>query len=112
MEDVLFGTWKSKATRLDMAINPALHPHSKRTWGKPGKRRFLAIGADIPYKGLDLIADLARCGGFHLGYFGSAPRERFTHVPQFTYYGGVDFTPNAQAQITSEYDVFLSLARG
>lgn len=112
MHEGLYGDWKSKATRLDMAINPALHPHSKKTWGKPGKRRVLAIGADVYYKGLDMIADLARCGGFHLGYYGAAPYSRFMHVPQFAYYGGADFTPQVQAQITSEYDFFISLARG
>src|SRR5712671_1813667 len=32
MSDGLYGDWKDKATRLDMAINPALHPHSKVTW--------------------------------------------------------------------------------
>lgn len=106
-----FAEWEAKTTRLDMAINPALHPHSKRTWGKQGKRRVLAIGSDIPVKGLDLIADLARSGGWHLGYYGSAPYERFAHVPQFTHYGGVDFTPDVQARVTSEYDFFISLAR-
>lgn len=108
----LYGDWKDKATRIDMAINPALHPHSKTTWGKPGKRRVLAIGADIHYKGLDMIADFACCGGFHLGYFGSAPYERFAHVPQFKHYGGADFTPELQKHLTSEYDFFISLARG
>jgi hypothetical protein len=112
MEDGLYGDWKEKATRLDMAINPALHPHSKTHWNAPGKRRVLAIGADIPYKGLDMIADFARCGGFHVGYFGSAPYERFAHVPQFKHYGGADFTPELQRYLTDEYDFFVSLARG
>jgi hypothetical protein len=112
MSDGLYGDWKEKSTRLDMAINPALHPHSKVTWGKPGKRKALAIGADIHYKGLDMIADLARCAGFHLGYYGSAPYQKFIHVPQFSHYGGVDFTPDVQAQISNEYDFFISLARG
>ena len=113
MDEGLYGDWKSKATRLDMAINPALHPHSKTRWNPPGKRRALAIGADIPYKGLDLVADFARCGGFHLGYFlGSAPRERFANVPQFIHYGGADFTPELQKHLTDEYDFFISLARG
>lgn len=112
MNEGLYGDWKSKSTRLDMAVDSSLHPHSKRTWGAPGKRRFLAIGADIHYKGLDMIADLARCGGFHLGYFGSAPHERFAHVPQFYHHGGRDFTPDVQATIASEYDFFISLARG
>lgn len=112
MHEGLYGDWKAKSTRLDMAINSTLHPHSKRHWNKPGQRKFLSIGADIPYKGLDLIADLARVAGVHLGYFGSAPRERFAHVPQFAHYGSRDFTPELQAEISNEYDVFVSLARG
>lgn len=112
MADGLYGDWKDKATRLDMAINPAMHPHSKVKWNAPGKRRVLAVGADTHYKGLDMIADLARCSGFHLGYFGNAPYERFAHVPQFKHYGGADFTPELQRHLTSEYDFFISLARG
>lgn len=112
MHEGLYGDWKTKSTRLDMAIDSSLHPHSKMTWNRPGKRRVLAIGADIPYKGLDMIADFARCGGFHLGYFGSAPYERFAHVPQFKHYGGADFTPELQKHLTEEYDFFVSLARG
>lgn len=112
MHDGLYGDWKAKATRLDMAINPALHPHSKTRWNAPGKRRVLAIGTDIPYKGLDMIADLAQKGGFHLGYFGSADPAKFRHVPQFMYYGGADFTPAVQAAIARDYDCFISLAYG
>lgn len=112
MSEGLYGDWKDKVTRLDMAVNPLLHPHSKRRWNKPGQRKFLAIGADIPYKGLGLIADLARVAGFHLGYYGSAPHERFVHVPQFVHHGARDFTPEVQAQISNEYDAFISLAIG
>lgn len=112
MHEGLYGDWKSKSTRLDMAINPALHPLSKKRWNPPGKRKFLAIGADIPYKGLDMIADLARMGGFHLGYYGAATYEKFGHVPQFRHNGARDFTPDVQAWIANEYDAFISLARG
>jgi hypothetical protein len=112
MHEGLYGDWEHKTTRLDMAINPALHPHSKRKWNPQGKRAFLAIGADIPYKGLDMIAELARVGGFKVGYYGAAPLERFAHVPQFIHYGGRDFTPDVQAMIANEYDAFISLAYG
>ncbi len=111
MEAGPFAEWKGRATRLDMAVNPAVHPISKASWGAPGKRRFLAMGTHNPVKGLDLIADLATLGGFHLGYYGSAPLETFQHVPQFYHYGGAYFTPDVQARITREYDFFISLAR-
>lgn len=111
MPDGPFAEWHGKTTRLDMAINPVMHPHSKTKWGAPGKRRCLAMGSDIPAKGLDLVADLARIGGFHLGYYGNAPIGRFEHVPQFSHYGGAVFTPDKQAEITAEYDLFISLAR-
>lgn len=112
MHEGLYGDWKDRATRIDMAVNPGLHIHSKKRWNVSGQRKFLAIGADIAYKGLDLIADLARVGGFHLGYYGSAPYERFQHVPQFAHYGSREFTPDVQARIADEYDFFLSLAIG
>jgi hypothetical protein len=112
MEQGLYGEWKPKATRIDMAVNPALHPYSKKRWNPPGKRGILAIGQDVHYKGLDLIAGLAQVGGFRLGYYGNAPLERFQHVPQFTHYGGRDFNPEVVGRIAQDYDAFISLARG
>ena len=112
MHATAFADWKHKATRVDMAINPARHPHSKTRWNPPGKRRFLSMGRDAWYKGIDLVADLARMGGFHLGYFGDAQPSRFAYVPQIMHYGGCDFIPAVQAAITREYDGFISLARG
>ena len=108
----LYGDWKAKSTRLDMACNTERHPRTKTRFNAPGKRRFLAIGADTPYKGLDMIADLFRQSGYHLGYYGNAAPERFAHVPRFTHYGGTTFTPEVTARVTTEYDAFVSLARG
>lgn len=110
MPETPFASWRDMATRLDMAINPALHPHSKVHWNAPGKRRFLCIGADIPAKGLDNIAALFRQHRSHLGYYGPAPLERFEHVPQFYHHAGALFTPEYQVGITREYDAFVSLA--
>lgn len=112
MHEGLYGDWKPKTTRLDMAVNSDLHPFLKRRWGKPNKRAVLSIGADIPYKGLDRVAELAMSGGFRLGYFGNAPRERFQHVPQFTHHAGALFTPPLIQQVADEYDFFVSLALG
>lgn len=111
MPDGPFADWQAKATRLDMAIDVTLHPHSKRRWNPPGKRALLAIGADTPAKGLDIVADFARIGGFKLGHFGAAAPGRFQHVPQAIEYGGVDFDLAGQQHITDEYDGFISLAR-
>lgn len=111
MDKSPYADWKEKATRLDMAVNAEHHPFSKTRWNAPGKRKFLCMGTDKPYKGLDWIADLFRQCGYHLGYYGDAGRERFEHVPQFFNYGGNVFTPDVQAQITHEYDFFVSLGR-
>lgn len=110
MPDTPFAEWRDKATRLDMAVNPTLHPLSKKRWNPQGKRKFLAIGADIPVKGLEMIAELARVGGFYLGYYGSADYTRFQHVPQIMMHGGRDFTPDVQDWAANEYDVFITLA--
>lgn len=112
MHEGLYGDWKAKSTRLDMATNPALHPFSKRTWNPPGKRTLLSIGADIPYKGLDLVAELARISGTKLVYYGNAPYERFMHVPQMVHNGGREFSPDVIQQIADDCDAFVSLAIG
>lgn len=108
----LYGDWKAKSTRVDMAVHPDAHPYLKRKWNRKGKRGFLCVGADIPYKGLDLVAELAQTAGVRLGYFGSAPKEKFQHVPQFRHMGGATFTPDLIQWVCDEYDFFISLARG
>lgn len=112
MHEGLYGDWKAKFTRVDMAVSPAQHPFVKRRWNPPGKRKLLAVGAYIPYKGLDLIAELARASGVYLGYYGNAPLEVFRHVPRFHHYGGALFVQPLIGQIADTYDGFLSLARG
>lgn len=111
MERCDFAPLKAKSTRLDMAVNAALHPYSKTAWSRVGRRGFLAIGADIPAKGLDRIAELAQTAGIRLGYFGNASPERFQHVAQFKHYGGVEFKPDVIGAICREYDFFLTLGR-
>lgn len=111
MERSGFAPLKAKSTRLDMAVNADIHPYSKTTWGKPGKRGFLAIGADIPAKGLDRISELAQVSGIRLGYFGNADAARFEHVAQISHYGGAEFKPAVIQSICNEYDFFLTLGR-
>lgn len=112
MEQGLYGEWKAKTTRVDMAVDGNGHHYYKRQWNKKGKRGFLCIGADIHYKGLDLVAELAQTAGVRLGYCGNAQRERFQHVPQMQHIGGVSFTPQLVQYLCDEYDFFISLARG
>lgn len=111
MKDSPFADWQTKATRIDMAVNPNIHPLSKISWNEPGKRKFLAMGTDRPYKGLDEVAHLMQMSGAHLGYFGNALLERFAHVPSFTHFGGALLNEVRQAHITSEYDFFITLGR-
>lgn len=111
MPDSPYADWQERATRVDMAVDPAMHPHSKRTWNKAGKRGFLAIGVDRPYKGLDKVAELARISGIRLGYFGDPKTHVFDDVPNLIKYGGTDFTPQIMRKICDEYDFFITMGR-
>ena len=111
MGETPFADWKAKAVRVDMAVNPHMHPFSKISWGEAGDRRFLCMGTDRPYKGLDYVADLMQLTGSHLGYYGDAPAQRFQHVPRFTHYGGARLDEAVQVKITKEYDFFITLGR-
>lgn len=106
-----FASLRDRSTRLDMAVNAEKHPYCKATWNPPGRRGFLTIGADIPAKGLDRIAELAQMSGIRLGYFGNAPKERFQHVARFKYYGGIEFKTPVIEQVCRDYDFFLTLGR-
>lgn len=106
-----YAEWQAKATRLDMAINTAVHPYLKTRWNPPGKRGFLAIGSDIPAKGIDLVAQLAQMGGCRLLYYGNADASRFEHVPQAIIDSGAEFTPDVIASLCRDYDFFLSMSR-
>lgn len=112
MPDTPYADWQAKATRVDMAVEAAHHPFLKRRYNPRGKRAFLAIGTDKPYKGLDMVAALAAAHGAKLGYLGDADWTRFQHVPRLTHYGGRELLPSFIQQLCDTYDGFLSLARG
>ncbi len=98
-----------KTTRIDMAINPALHPFKKTTWNKPGERAACVVGHDTPTKGYKNVAELARVTGLRLGHFGSASPDTFAHVPCMTLHGGAIFTPDNIAAICQEYDALIAM---
>lgn len=106
-----FARWRDKATRIDNAVNPQAHPFLKRRWNPPGKRRAMAVGYDNPAKGMDVIADIARTTGIHIGVFGAVGYEMFPNAPTITCHGGVSFTPDVIQELVDEYDFFLSTGR-
>jgi hypothetical protein len=105
-----FAALYPKASRVDMAINPALHPYSKTRWNKPGERAICVIGNDIPVKGFRHVADLARVAGVRLGHFGSAQEGTFDHVPCMVKHGGMLFTPENIAKVCDNYDALVVIA--
>lgn len=109
MPDSPFAVLYPKVTRLDMAINPALHPYSKTHWNPPGERAVCVIGHDTPTKGYRHVAELARVAGFRLGHFGSANPATFEHVPCMTLHGGHLFTPDKIAALCREFDALIAM---
>lgn len=110
MEQSPFASLKPNATRLDMAINTALHPYSKMHWNKPGERAICVIGHDLPTKGYRHVAELARVAGLRLGHFGSSDGQSFAHVPCMVMHGGMQFTPENIAKLCDNYDALVVIA--
>lgn len=111
MEQSPYAALKPKVTRLDMAVDSLRHAYRKTHWNAPGKRGWLCIGADIPAKGLDYVAELARTAGLRLAHVGSPSPVTFQHVPVFTQYPGMEFDEQSVTTLCQDYDFFLSLAR-
>lgn len=111
MSDTKFARWHTKATRIENAVDTDAHVFGKTTWNPPGKRAALCIGYPNPVKGLDLTADLARVSGLRLGHCGQAAPDLFQHVPQYTYHGGLKFTPETIKWLCGQYDFFVTMGR-
>lgn len=53
-----FAHWKSKIIPIDMAIDVNYYPKVKKNFNPKGKRKFLFIGNQEPYKGVHLLSIL------------------------------------------------------
>ena len=109
MPDSPFAALVDKVTRVDMAVNTALHPFNKTNWNPPGERAVVVIGHDTPTKGYRHVAELARVAGFRLGHIGSADPATFEHVPCMTFHGGMLFTPETIARVCQSYDALIAM---
>ena len=111
MDNSPYAQYKDKATRLDNQVNPALHPHSKRSWNEPGKRGMLAIGYSNMIKGLDKVEEVARVAGLRMLHLGTVDDGFFDNVPQCTSISGMEFTPQNIDWICKHYDFFFAMGR-
>jgi hypothetical protein len=109
IEQSPYASLKPKVTRLDMAVNAALHPFSKTHWNDAGERAVCVIGHDTPTKGYRNVAELARVAGFRLGHFGNTDGKSFEHVPCMTLHGGMLFTPDNIAGLCERYDAVMAV---
>lgn len=111
MGETEFAAWQTKATRLDNIVHVERHPFKRRKWNPVGKRRAMAVGYDNPIKGMDIVADLARLTGMHIGVYGAVNPATFTHAPTVTCHGGLPFDADFIARAVDEYDFFISTGR-
>ena len=99
-----FASWKPKFHRLDMAIDAVGFPFVKSGFNPPGKRKYLFIGSDSDYKGLDTLARImARLPGYECGWLGPGRDIPYIrHVAQWA-----DFTPEFVRAIAQTYDFYV-----
>jgi glycosyltransferase involved in cell wall biosynthesis len=102
-----FADWKSKITRLDMAIDASHYPYLKRGFNPPGKRGYLYIGRNSIEKGTDLLSrafDLM--GDYPRGWIGSGPE--IPGVPRISNWR--QLTPAFMASVAAKFDFLVNFS--
>lgn len=92
-----------KFLRINMCIDPQGYPWVRKSFRPKGKRRFLYIGHNRPYKNTAQLEAIAqRYPGFEGGCIGTLKGWHSIsdqHIP---------LTPQIMAQLAEHFDVFLS----
>jgi hypothetical protein len=96
--------WKSKMTRVDMAIDTKLYPRIKRRFNKKGQRKFLHIGWDGACKGTHLLRILFRMAENQRCIWIGGPA---TGVANITSPPGGELNPEFMQPILDECDFLI-----
>jgi hypothetical protein len=95
---------KENILRVNMAIDAAAYPFTKRSFSPKNKRKFLYIGrTDYPKNTIALENIAAAYKGFEGGFIGNGNIKGWKKISDFSH-----LTPEFISQISGEYDFFLS----
>jgi len=101
-----YAHWKSKMTRLDMAVDTQRYPRIKTSFNKAGKRGYLYIGdSRDPRKGIHFLSQImSQLKDYPKGWIGPGP-----DIPNVTRISDLrQLTPDYMKEIAKKYDFFVS----
>lgn len=109
IESTVFGEWKPKITRLDMAIDTDYWTHQKSSFRPVGQRRILYVGSSIPNKNLGLLLNIIHSmPDTQFVWYGGSSDHPIFKCRNATVTGWVDMNKQTIAQICSEADFLIS----
>jgi glycosyltransferase involved in cell wall biosynthesis len=103
----VFAHWKSKITRLDMAIDVRQFPRVKKRFNPPGKRKFLYIGSSLPCKGVHLLSILFGLAKRHRCVWLGGRAEEFPNLEKRTGFYSLD--ADFVTRLAAEVDFFITM---
>jgi glycosyltransferase involved in cell wall biosynthesis len=102
-----FADWKSKITRVDMAIDASHYPYLKRGFNRPGARGYLYIGRNSAEKGTHLLSQVfERLDDYPRGWIGSGPE--IPGVPRISDWR--QLTPAFMAGVAEKFDFLVNFS--
>lgn len=112
IEDTLFKDWKSKITRLDMAVDCGVWKYRKTRFNEPGKRGVVYVGSSMPQKNLGYFQQIASLmPGINFRWYGGSGDHPMSRLPNVQIFGRYDF-PNDEI-MNDMYDfgdIFLNVS--
>lgn len=100
-----YAHWKPRMVRLDLAVDVKDYPFIKKTFNKPGKRKYLYIGKNDPMKGVDFLSKLAfELKNCEFGWIGVG--EDIPGVKRIS--GPRQLDPEYMSKVAENYDFFIS----
>jgi hypothetical protein len=103
----VFAHWKSKITRLDMAIDVRQFPRVKKRFNPPGRRKFLYIGSSLPCKGVHLLSILFGLAKRHRCVWLGGRAEEFPNLEKRRGFYSLD--ADFVTRLAAEVDFFITM---
>lgn len=104
-----FAHWKSKVTRLDMAVDPTAFPYVKRSFND--NRKLVYIGSSSPNKNLPFLIKVMRAmPDVTLHWYGGDGRHPLARLPNVRTIGWTMMDRAAAERIASDCDIMVSVS--
>lgn len=109
IDNSAFAGWKSKITRIDMAIDPIAFPFVKTEFNQ--RRQLLYMGSSIPNKNLPMLAAVMRAmPDVTLYWYGGDSRHPLARLKNVRTTGWVNMNHHIAIDIAKHADIIVSVS--